>query len=273
MLSEQTLASTIAVGHAAAPLPWPLPCGDCASDRAELDALKRTQREQAESMRMLVHELRAPVAASKSMVATLRYVNENDVQLDDFLCRIETRMDQLLDLVNDILDLSLARAGHAREEAVVVDLAAKTGAVCQPYAEEAAGKGLALTVEAAESPLRVRITEQACDLIVSNLVANAVKYTPSGSVSVSLRREGSWAVLQVQDSGIGIPEGEVSRLFSEFFRASNARRGRYPGSGLGLAGVKALVERFGGELEVASVENLGSRFTVRLPLCAENRFQ
>jgi signal transduction histidine kinase len=77
--------------------------------------------------------------------------------------------------------------------------------------------------------------------------------------------------LEVEDSGIGVPQGEMSQLFTEFFRASNARKGRFPGTGLGLAGVKALVERSAGQLEVASEEKMGSRFTVRLPLCGRNR--
>jgi len=79
--------------------------------KSQLAALKRRQEAQAQSIRMLVHELRSPVATSKSMVATLRYLNPQDTPLDSFLVRIERRMDQLLDLVNDILELSQARLG------------------------------------------------------------------------------------------------------------------------------------------------------------------
>ena len=231
--------------------------------------MKHRQRVQAESIQMLVHELRAPVATSKSMVATMRYLNQEDAQLGDFLARIENRMDRLLDLVNDILELSQAKDGHPLGQIAVVDLVERTRNVCEPYLDEACAKGLAMTVELPESPVRVRMAEQAYCLILSNLVSNAVKYTPTGSVNVKLRQEGSWAVLEVEDSGIGVPQGEMSQLFTEFFRASNARKGRFPGTGLGLAGVKALVERSAGQLEVASEEKMGSRFTVRLPLCGQ----
>jgi signal transduction histidine kinase len=228
--------------------------------------LKRAQKAQTESMMMLVHELRSPVATSKSMVATLRYLNQENAQLDGVLTRIENRMDQLLDLVNQILDLSQAKAGQPLGEAVTLDLTARTSPICEMYQEEAVEKGLAVTVELPESPVWVRMPEQAYRLIVSNLVSNALKYTHTGSVGITLRRNGSWAVLEVQDSGIGIPEGEIPLLFTDFFRASNARQGKFPGTGLGLAGVRALVERCGGKLELESKENRGSKFAVRLPI-------
>jgi signal transduction histidine kinase len=275
MLDTHSLVSAGGMGLATkdvAPstLPWPLsPSGttpDRAGSLAEMAALKRTQKEQSELMRLLVHELRSPVTTSKSMVATMRYLNLGDTQIDAFLARIENRMDQLLDLINDILALSQAKAGHPLGQVVALDLVAETRAVCKPYLEEAAASELAISVDLPTSPVWVPIVEQAYQLIVSNLVCNAVKYTPSGSVRITLRQEGLWAVLTVQDSGIGVPQAEIPQLFTEFFRASNARRSSVPGTGLGLAGVKSLVERFGGELEVTSEEGVGSCFTVRLPL-------
>jgi signal transduction histidine kinase len=123
-----------------------------------------------------------------------------------------------------------------------------------------------LDLDLRASSVPVRIDLQAYHLILSNLVSNAIKYTPSGGVQVVLDTLAPWAVLEVKDTGLGIPEAEIGRIFSEFFRASNARRKKIPGTGVGLAGVKELVERFGGELEVVSEENCGSTFTVRLPL-------
>ena len=241
--------------------------------REELAALRERENRKADYMRMLVHELRSPVCTSKSMVATLRHLNGQGAQVDDILARIETRIDQLLDLVDDVLYLSQAKAGDPSDQAVVLDLVTAIRAVCEPYLEEAAEKGLAMTLQLPEFPVWVRIAEQDFHLILSNLVSNAVKYTSSGSVTVALWQDGPWAMLVVEDSGMGIPQGEISRLFTEFFRASNARRSRISGTGLGLAGVKALVERCEGELQVASEEQVGSRFTVRLPLWWEKAAQ
>jgi two-component system phosphate regulon sensor histidine kinase PhoR len=237
------------------------------SRKSELEDLERAQQAQMQSMMRLVHELRSPAATSKSMVATLRYLKPDDTQLDKFLAKIEARMDHLLDLVNDILDLSQAKAGRPLGEATVLDLAEETGAVCNPYLEDAAAKELTMDVELPESPVRVQMPEKAYHLIVSNLVSNAIKYTPTGSIRVILQRKGAYAELTVQDTGIGIPPNEIGRLFTEFFRASNARAGSAPGTGLGLAAVKALVEENNGELALQSRENRGSKFTVRLPLC------
>ena len=231
----------------------------------ELVTLKGLEREKAEFMRILVHELRAPVGASKSLAAVLRYVNRENAELDSVLGRIEDRMDDLLTLVDDILTLSQIKAGRPLGDIAVYDLVIATRTGCQPYLEEAKAKGLSLTLDLAKFPVLVRTDLQAYQLILSNLVSNAIKYTPAGSIQVHLQTEGRWCVLSVKDTGMGIPEVEISQVSDEFYRASNARRSRIPGTGVGLAGVKALVERFAGELELLSEENRGTTITVRLP--------
>jgi len=239
----------------------------------ELEDLQRAQQAQLQSMMRLVHELRSPAAASKSMVATFRYLRPDDTQVDKFLAKIEGRMDHLLDLVDDILELSQAKAGQPLGEVIPLDLVEATRAVCNPYLEEAAAKKLAMDVQLPPSALRVQMPAKAYHLIVSNLVSNAIKYTPAGSVRVTLQRKGAEAELTVQDTGIGIPQDEVPYLFTEFFRASNARAGDVPGTGLGLAAVKALVEDYHGQVALQSEENRGSTFTVRLPLCEADALQ
>jgi signal transduction histidine kinase len=235
--------------------------------RKELAELKQEKVERAETMRVLVHELRSPAAVSKSLVAALRYVDQaENTQVKEVLSRIERRMDQMLDLVDDILELSWARAGHSLGQVRELDLVSETEAVCQLHLEQAAAKGLEVTIDLPEAPVLAQVASQAYHLILSNLLSNAVKYTPAGSVTLRLRQEGAWAVLQITDTGIGIPASDLQNLFGEFFRAANARRSHIPGTGLGLASAKALVDRCGGELLAESQEDHGSRFTVRLPL-------
>lgn len=236
----------------------------------ELVTLKGLEKEKAEFMRVIVHELRSPVTASKALVAALRYTSREDPKQAEVLARVEDRMNQMLELVEDILHLSRIKAGRPLGEIAVCDLVVDTKATCETYLDEADAKGVQIEVDLPESPVPVRIDLQGYHLIISNLVSNAVKYTPAGSVRVSLRTNQQWAVLQVEDTGMGIPEDDIPKLFTEFFRASNARSSKIKGSGVGLAGVKELVERFGGEMELASQENQGSVFTVRLPLYEED---
>jgi signal transduction histidine kinase len=234
--------------------------------RDELASLKYLEKEKAEFMRILVHELRAPVNASKSLAAALRYVNQEDKELGLVLGRIEARMDELYTLVDDILALSQIKSGRPLGDIAVHDLVSETRTTCEPYLDEAAAKGLSVSLRLPASAVPVRMDLQAYHLILSNLVSNAIKYTQAGRIEVSLHRQEPWAVLEVQDTGMGIPGDQIGQIFTEFFRASNARNSRIPGTGVGLAGVKELVERFDGQLEVASEEDRGSTFTVRLPL-------
>jgi len=232
----------------------------------ELATLKGLEKEKAEFMRIVVHELRSPAAASKTLLSALQYTNRDNPDLIGVLAPIEERMGQLLLLIEDILHLSRIKAGRPLGDITVCDLVDETRATCQNYLDEAEAKGLTLTLNLPESPVLVRMDLQAYRLILSNLVSNAVKYTPAGSVKASLWQEQPWAILEVEDTGMGIPQADIPNLFTEFFRASNARRSQIMGTGVGLAGVKDLVERFRGEMELASEENKGSVFTVRLPL-------
>ena len=105
--------------------------------------------------------------------------------------------------------------------------------------------------------------------VFDNLLANAIKYSPlGGDIHISVYQETvdrqGWAVVSVRDDGIGIPAGDLPKLFTWFHRAANV--GGIPGSGLGLAGARAIVEQHGGAISVASSEGSGSTFTVRLPL-------
>jgi signal transduction histidine kinase len=165
--------------------------------------------------------------------------------------------------------LARVKSGQPLGEIGDVDLAAVVSEVAESYREQAEGKKLAMGVSLPAEAV-VRIDRQALQLVVSNLVSNAVKYTAAGRVDVRLTAEDGWAMLAVADTGMGIPAGDVPKLFREFFRASNARKSKISGTGVGLAGIKSIVERFDGRLAVDSIEGAGSTFTVRLPLAGDS---
>ena len=233
----------------------------------DLATLKRLDQEKANFMRIMVHELKSPVSAAKMMAdALIGAHGEAHPKVADITGRIAGRMDQLGALIQDILSLAKVKSGDPLGDVRAIDLAVETREGCEAYREQADAKGLALTVDLPDAPLIVRFDSQGLRLVLSNLVSNAMKYTAEGSVTVALRADDGQAVLQVTDTGMGIPEADIPRLFREFFRASNAKKSRIPGSGVGLSGVKQMVERFGGTMELASRENEGSTFTVRLPI-------
>jgi len=232
----------------------------------DLASMKQLEKEKAKFIRVMVHELKSPVSATKMMTYALGEVQDQPDRVAEFTSKIAVRMDQMTELIGDMLELARVKAGDPLGQISVLDIAAETHTACQPYLEQAQAKGLVLKTTLPDEELHVRFDSQGYALVVSNLLSNAIKYSSEGTVSVTLRGNGEWAILEVSDNGIGIPEADIPKLFTEFFRASNARRAQIQGTGVGLAGAKDIVERFGGKFELQSRENEGSTFTVRLPL-------
>jgi signal transduction histidine kinase len=130
--------------------------------------------------------------------------------------------------------------------------------------------GLKLTAAIATDPLTVRGEVVYLKRVVDNLLTNAVKFTSEGGqVAVSLSRQDDQAVLQVVDSGIGIPPEEQDLIFERFYRAGESRRRNLRGTGLGLSLVKEIVEAHGGAVDVKSEVDTGTIFTVMLPVCVD----
>jgi signal transduction histidine kinase len=150
-------------------------------------------------------------------------------------------------------------------QAVDVDKAVEESV--QQFAPEAKEKGLTLTREG-DGAAKVWAWEDAVETVLEHLLSNAVKYTPSGgSVRVRVTHQAGEVAIDVIDNGIGIPPDQQDRLFHEFFRATNARQVG-GGTGLGLSIVKAIVERLGGQISVASPPGQGTSVHVSLPLAA-----
>ena len=233
---------------------------------------------------LISHELRTPLS---SILGYLELVLDDEEQpLSDeqrsFLTTVERNAHRLQRLVGDLLFTAQVEAGRFTLHAEDVDLAAVVHAAEETARVSAAANGITLTLDVPDGGLAVfgdpvRLG-QACD----NLVSNAVKFTPRGG-QVTLRLRAAWqtpqgeivdteqpgtervARLAVTDTGIGIPAGEQSKLFTRFFRASTAQRNAVPGVGLGLTITKAITTAHGGRLDLASVEGVGTTFTLTLP--------
>jgi two-component system phosphate regulon sensor histidine kinase PhoR len=229
-----------------------------------------TQRRRLEVLRRdfvanASHELKTPVAALRVLAETLLTALPDDPEAGrGFAVRIGREAERLDALVRDLLDLSRLERGALDVEPV--DLVGLTKEVVGSYADRAEERRIKLRTEL-QPNVAMRGDRAQLGLLLSNLVDNAVRYTSSrGTVRVRLDGSESRAVLQVTDTGRGIPAGELSRIFERFYRVDKARARQTGGTGLGLAIVRHVAESHGGTVTVDSELGRGTTFTVTLPI-------
>lgn len=212
------------------------------------------------------HELKTPLAAIQAMVETLLDGAMQDAEHNvHFLERVRENADRLHRLVQDLLTLGRIESSQAPLELEPIAVEAAVQACISRHADRAKTKELQLFAEPAPD-LVALADEEALAEILDNLVDNALKYTPAGG-KITLRwfAEDRQAVLQVIDTGVGIPEKDQPRIFERFYRVDKARSRELGGTGLGLSIVKHLVHALGGTISVVSQIGQGSTFTIRIP--------
>jgi PAS domain S-box-containing protein len=238
-------------------------------ERAQNDRLRSLDRMKDEFVALVSHELRTPLTSIRGY---LELVLDDADQLatdhQEFLQIVDRNVDRLLHLVSDLLLVAQADAGKLMFDWVEVDLGplvAHCVQAAQPAAERA---GIELvTVSVGSSPIvgdSSRIGQ-----LLDNLISNAIKFTPGGGVvSITVDSSGDTAVIEVQDSGLGISAEDQKQLFERFFRTRSATELAIAGTGLGLSIVKAIVDAHGGTITIESAEGEGTTFRVELPLVA-----
>jgi two-component system, OmpR family, phosphate regulon sensor histidine kinase PhoR len=229
-----------------------------------------TQRRRLEVLRRdfvanASHELKTPVAAVRALAETLLTALPEDPAAGlRFAVRIGREAERLDVLVRDLLDLSRVERGTLDVEPL--DLVGLTKEVVGGYADRAEERRIKLSTEL-QAQVSMRGDRAQLGLLLSNLIDNALRYTPAkGNVCVRLEATESRAVLQVADTGEGIPAGELPRIFERFYRVDKARARQTGGTGLGLAIVRHVAEGHGGTVRVDSELAHGSTFTVTLPV-------
>jgi signal transduction histidine kinase len=234
------------------------------------EELQEANRLKTQFLARVSHELRSPLNAIigyTDMNLAGYYGKLNEAQQDG-LERVQRNSRQLLALINDVLDLSRIEAGRMELQQDVVDPRALVHSVVATVEPRAREKKLRLSYEVAPDLPRALIGDEVrLNQVLLNLVDNAVKFTSRGSVHVwaQVGTGDSWT-LQVRDTGRGISEREVAHIFDEFRQGEAARGRELGGTGLGLAIVRRLVEAMGGSINVKSRLEVGSTFTVSLPL-------
>ncbi len=234
------------------------------------DGLRRADESKTRFVRIVSHEIRSPLAATQSMLRVILdgLAGEASAKVMELTRRSSSRLNELLGLINELLDLIRGGQPVAEEEKLDIPLEAVIRKVTGDLGAHAAHKEVRLEIQLDSHDAIFRGDSQDLERIVVNLVSNAITYTPEfGVVKVTGRLEPDhFYRLEVADTGIGIPPDEMPRIFEEFYRASNAKNEKKEGTGLGLAIVKVTVEKYGGRIGVASELGKGTCFTIRLPV-------
>jgi two-component system phosphate regulon sensor histidine kinase PhoR len=214
------------------------------------------------------HELKTPLAAIQATVETLLDGAMHDPEHNTrFLERIRESGDRLHRLVQDLLSLARIESSQAPLELEPIVLPLAVAACIARHADRAKAKNLHLIAESAQELVTALGDEEALSEILDNLVDNAIKYTPDrGTITLRWFAEGGNAILQVVDTGVGIPEKDLPRIFERFYRVDKARSRELGGTGLGLSIVKHLVHAMGGKIMAASDVGGGSVFSMAVPL-------
>ncbi|KAF0173337.1 MAG: integral membrane sensor signal transduction histidine kinase [Limisphaerales bacterium] len=235
---------------------------------ARLDeALSHNRRFMADAS----HELRTPLTILRGELETMLQQTDGAPELQDRIGSVLEEVERLAKIVENLFALSRLDAGEAQAESVPFDLGQLAATTAEQMSLLAEDKQVSLNCLA---PRAVSVEGDRARLkqVVVNLLDNAVKYTPPGgsvTLSVVAAPNIGKAVLEVTDTGMGIPAGALPHVFERFFRVDKARSRELGGAGIGLSIVKAICTAHGGQVEVASEEGRGARFRVLLPL-AEN---
>jgi len=229
--------------------------------------LEELDRAKVAFIRLVTHELQAPISAIATYLELILkgYISQDEQR--EYLVRAQERAQEQLALISDLLAFGKLKEVRLTSKPGLIQLEEILDKAIGEYEAEASEKKITLRVDIASDLPPVCIHADQAKSIWTNLISNAIKYTPSGGkVDILLTRDDSHLVGIVSDNGIGIPEEALERLFTEFYRAKNVKALNIPGTGLGLAIVREIVERSGGDIRVESEIDKGSKFVFELPV-------
>jgi two-component system NtrC family sensor kinase len=243
----------------------PIPEVGVVATLQDITRLKELDRIKSEFVSTVSHDLRSPLTAILGYVDLIERVGPVNATQREFIHRVGTSVQNITTLINDLLDLGRIEAGFdIRRE--VVPLGTLIHYTIEALQEQAAEKNLSLTSEIeADLPEVFGIPSQLRQML-SNLINNALKYTPAGGqVHLQAARDEGQVILRIEDNGQGIPLPDQAHIFDKFYRASNVSLD-IPGTGLGLAIVKSVVDNHKGRIWLDSSPGKGTKFTVVLPI-------
>jgi len=250
-------------GVTATPLP---DGGGCIVVLQDLTELRRLEKVRRDFVANISHELRTPLASLKLLSETLESGGAEDPALvRDFVGRIGIEVDRLAQMVDELGELSLIETGQVALESEPVNVRTLVERAAGRLEAQAVRAGLGLLLEVPDELPQPSGDARRLEQVLVNLMHNAIKFTPSGgSITLSAKVEDDGVIVSVTDTGAGIAEEELERIFERFYKVDKSRSSR--GTGLGLAIARHIVEAHGGSLWAESIEGRGSTFFFSLPL-------
>jgi two-component system phosphate regulon sensor histidine kinase PhoR len=228
----------------------------------ELDAMK------SNFVHMVSHELRSPLGTIKQQISVILEGLVGDVpeKQREMLSRSQARIQSLLELINDLLDVAKIESGHGFEEHVPLDLCHLLEDMVSFMQSKAQDQKVDLRLEiVGEIPL-IQADRRSMEEVFNNLISNAINYSPDGGqVSVRVAPRENFLEIMVNDNGVGIDPEEVPKIFDKFYRVKHPKTRQVIGTGLGLAIVKGVIDSHRGSIDVESAPGVGTTFRILLP--------
>ncbi|MBU2550044.1 MAG: response regulator [Proteobacteria bacterium] len=235
----------------------------------DISHMKEMDRMKSEFVTMVSHELKAPLAAIQQQIEVLLEGMAGDLndRQRHFLDRAQHRSQGLIDLINELLDISRIESGRIISHQEPLDLVPLIGQVIEFIRPQADSKGMTITTDLPSSLPRVSADPRNMDEVFINLVNNSIKYSPEGSrIHVAADIAGDYVRIQVSDNGFGIPKDDIPKIFDKFYRVKTDKTRRITGTGLGLPIVKGIIEAHLGSIVAESQYGQGTTFKIELPI-------
>jgi two-component system phosphate regulon sensor histidine kinase PhoR len=234
-----------------------------------ITGFKQVEQVKNQFVSMVAHELKTPIAA---VLGFIKLILDENIhvpyeQQRDFLGRSHTRLQGLLDLVNDLLDISRMETKTKQREIQELEIKEIMISTLQFLEFELKKKDISVDTQIDDNLPKLRADQNEIIRVFTNILSNAIKYNKdSGSININSSLKGDFLVTSISDTGVGLKPEEKDRLFQEFFRAKNKFTRGISGTGLGLTIVKRIVESYHGKIEVESEFERGTTFTIYLPI-------
>ena len=234
----------------------------------DITAFKKLDEMKSDFVNMVAHELRSPIVAIRQQNSVLLEGLAGPLQKkqEEFLQRGVLKIDQLLELINDLLDIAKIEAGKHIQHQTPTDIGQIIINTVTFLEQRAEAQGIKLNHKL-KNMQSVQADPKRIEEVFSNLITNAINYSPEGGVvTVSACCLSDYMEIRVSDTGVGIPAGEIPKIFDKFYRVKDPKTRKVMGTGLGLSIVKGIIDAHNGTIEVESVPGEGTTFRILLPL-------